>query len=32
MYRTRAWRRHKNYVKAKRKQKIDYAVSGHYWK
>lgn len=32
MYRTRAWRRHKNYVKAKRKQKIDYAISGYYWK
>lgn len=32
MYRTRAWRRHKNYVKAKRKQKLDWAVSSYYWK
>ena len=31
MYRTRAWRRYKNYVKAKRKQKIDWAVSSYYW-
>ena len=29
--RTRAWRRYKNYTKAKRKQRIDLAVSGYYW-
>ena len=29
--RTRAWRRHKNYTKAKRKQKIDKEISYFYY-
>ena len=32
MARTRAWRRYKNYTKAKRKQDIDAAIyAGHTW-
>ena len=31
MYRTRAWRRHKNYIKAKRKQRIDREVSYYFY-